>query len=1122
MRRVQALAVLIVLFACSPVSLTSRPQSTFASLTGVISDPSSAVIADAKILVVNVSTQAVRTVRSGPDGSYSAVNLDPGTYAITVTVPGFNEKRVENVSLLARQVLRVNVEMELEAALGQTVDVTAAGVIETEVPTISDSVSGREINELALNFRATDNTSPLAVATLVPGVQRDRDNQISISGAQPYTTSVSIDGISTLNARLNGPVSDLFPSVEAIAEFKVSAINNSAEFAQASDITTTTKSGSNEFTGTVYWFHQNRALNATDPFAPSDRNSPGTRLKPALIANSFGGAAGGPIVRNRTFVFAAYEGVRRPSQTTLRQVVPPDAFRSGDLSSISTPLVDPFTGAPFPNNRIPVSTTAARALDALYPRQNQSTGASLAAPNYVVNVPGNYTINGFDARLDHNFNDNHKAFGRYTHKEVNRTGTNGSSDYNTLAGIYSRPIELRNLGLSYNWIVTPALVNETRAGFSIANFNNTYPLASRGKEIVAELGITNLPANPPQGGLPFFGFTDGSITMSSSPGLTNPIDNQTIALSNNLTWIRGGHTLKAGVEVQRLEFKDISGYNTGDDYGEYYFGSGTAGINSYTGNAFADFLLGLPIQTAKALNGPDFNPYATLSSYFIQDSWRVSPRLTLNLGLRYELHPPFNDKTRQLANFDRDFPGGRVVVQDLNLIAPAFRKSIGATPIVSYKDAGLPETLRFLDKNNFNPRVGFAYRLSGDDKTVIRGGFGVHTITILGRVLYSLEGVANGSFLSFSNTSPAEVRRTGRAALRFPNVFPEGTGDDTGLPDYRRANPFRFRDPYSMQWNLTVERDLGWTTGLRLTYNGQRQLDLVHSPDLNQVRSNTLGYAAVRDQRPFKAFNAVLDRSNGASGKYHALTAEVTKRFDRGVSFQNSWVWAKNLSNANGVAPTGFSAENGPTTLDFFDIAQDYGNVAYTRRHRFVSTFLWELPVGRGERFLSGLSRSADLILGGWQISGITTLQTGPYLTPFFRGSDPSGTGANVRGVQPTQRPDRIGDGNISSPTASGYFDPRAFVIPPNNIGRFGNAGVGILRGAGTSVFSMSLAKMFAINERSHLRYEATFSNLFNHTNLDIPSNLNIASGSFGVVQATQKTDLAGPRTIQMSLRLSF
>ena len=1125
--RCSRIAVLMALLAC-PSSF--KAQSTFGTLTGTITDPSGAVVAGAKVVITNKRTEAGRAVLSGTDGFYLAPNLDPGIYDLTVEAAGFQKLNRTDVELLARQTVRVDARLEVGAAESQQVEVTASvGVITTDSPTVADSKSGREINELALNFRATENTSPLAVATLVPGVQSDRDNQISISGMQPYTTSASIDGITTLNVRLNGPVPELFPSVEGIEEFKVSSINNSAEFAQASDITTTSKSGGNDFHGTAYWFHQNRALNATNPFAPVDPQNANRRLKPSLIANSFGGAVSGPITipkvyegKNRSFFFFDYEGVRLPSQSTLQQVVPPDAFRRGDLSSISTPLVDPFTGQPYPNNQIPINATSAKALDLLFPKQNQATGARLDVPNFVTNVPGSFSINGFDVRGDHVFNSNHKMFARYTHKNTARDGTNGSGSYNTLAGTYSRPINVRNLAGSYNWIVSPNLINEFRAGYSLSDFDNTYPLAAQGTDIVKQLGITNLPPTPPQGGLPYFSFTDGSITVASSPGLTNPISSKSIVFSDSLTWIKRGHTIKGGVDVQRLEAKDISGYNTGDDYGEYYFSSGTQGVTSYSGNAFADFLLGIPIQTAKALNGPDFNPYTTLSSYFIQDDWKVSRRLTLNFGLRYELHPPFNDKTRQLANFDRDFPGGRVVVQDTNLVAPAFRQSIGSTPIVSYKDAGLPETLRHLDKNNFNPRFGFAYRLSDNNSTVIRGGFGIYTVTILGRVLYSLEGVANGSFLSFSNTSPAQVRATGNAALRLPNVFPQGTGDAGGLPDYRRANPFDFRDPYSMQWNLTIERDLGWSTGLRLTYNGQRQIDLVHSPDINQVKSNTVGYAQVRDQRPFKDFNAILDRANGPTGKYHAFTTELTKRFSKGLSFQNSYVWAKNLSNANGPAPSGFSAENGPTTLDYFDIVQDYGDVAFTRRHRFVSTFLWELPVGIGRQYASGISKAADAFIGGWQVAGIVTLQTGPFLTPFFQGADPSGTGANVRGVQGTQRPDRLGDGNLSNPTSERYFDRAAFVVPANNIGRFGNAGVGILRGPGTEVFSMSLAKRFSLTEKVDLRYEATMSNLFNHTNLDIPANLNIGSGNFGRIQATQKGDLAGPRTIQMSLRISF
>ncbi len=523
------------------------PQSTFGTLTGTISDPSGAVIADASVVVTNKGTQVVRTVISDASGNYLAVNLDPGIYDLAIEASGFGKLVKENIELLARQTVRVDARLEVGAAAGQEIEVTASvGVITTDSPTIADSKSGRDINEQGLNFRATENTSPLAVATLVPGVQQDRDRQISISGMQPYTASASIDGITTLNVRLNGPVAELFPSVEAIDEFKVSSINNSAEFSQASDITTTSKSGGNSFHGTAYWFHQNKALNATDPFAPIDPDNPNRRLKPSLIANTFGGAVSGPIWRNRTFFFGDYEGVRIPSQSTLTQVVPPDDFRRGDLSSVPIQIVDPFTGAPYPNNQIPINPTSAKALELLFPRQNQPTGASLDAPNFATNFPGSFKINSFDVRGDHIFNGSHKVFARYTHKNFSRDGTNGSDEYNILAGTYSRPIKVRNLAGSYNWIINAGLINEFRAGYSLSDFDNTYPLAAQGQDIIGQLGITGLPPSPSQGGLPYFGFNDGSITIASSPGLTNPISSKSIIFGDNLTWIKGRHTIKAG------------------------------------------------------------------------------------------------------------------------------------------------------------------------------------------------------------------------------------------------------------------------------------------------------------------------------------------------------------------------------------------------------------------------------------------------------------------------------------------------------------------------------------------------------------------------------------------------
>ncbi len=1111
--------LLILTIVLSPQALVCFAQSTFGTITGTVTDPTGAVIPNATVLLTSRNTQSVRTVTTNAEGNYLVANLDPGLYGIQITVTGFG-KSSRSVELLARQTVRVDIRLET-AATTEQVEIIANSAITSETPTIADSKSGREINELALNFRATRSPSPIVVATLAPGVQQDRSGNISVAGGQPYTTSYSIDGISTQSVRGGGAVRDLFPSVEGIAEFKVSSSNNNAEFGQASDLTTISKSGTSNYHGTGFLFHQNAALNATNPFGPVGAD--GRRVYAPGHANSFGGAISGPLSLpkiynggNRTFFFFDYEGVRRVDPQAINQIVPPDAWRTGDLSSLTTALKNPFTGGTYANNKIPVNPAAAKVLELLYERQNQTTGAAVNRPNFVTNVLSPYTVNGFDVRLDHGFGDKQKVFGRYTHKNVTNAGTDGGGSYNTKFGQYSALTEVRNLAGSYNWIIQPNLINEFRAGYTINNTIQAYTLATQGAQITQQIGLTGLPKPPELGGIPNFFFTDGSFIGTNSTGRPHTTENKTWQFNDSLTWTTGRHTIKGGFDYQKLKFRDYLSFFAGDDFGEYAF------AGTFTGNAFADFLLGLPVYTTYAANGPDVRPFASHYALFAQDDFRVSQKLTLNYGLRYELHPPFDDETNQLANFDRLTKGGRVLVQNekgLQLVAPSFRVDIGSTPILLGKDAGLSSKLRQTDKNDFNPRFGFAYRPFNDNKTVVRGGVGVYTLTVLGSVLYSLAGIATSNAPVYPNAALAG----GGFRLQLPNAFPAGTtAGSGGIPDFRRANQTDLTDPYSIQWNLTVERELWWNTGLRLTYTGSKTRNLIYSPDLNQVQPNTVGYDAVKATRPYPNFNAVLTRDNGPSAKYHAFTIELSRRFSNGAGFQNSYTLTKNLSNAGGPAPGGFASENGPTTLNFFNIAADYGDVAFSRRHRFLSTFLWELPIGKGRRYLNGINSFANQAIGGWQVNGILTLQTGPYLTPTFSGTDPSGTGVLVRGVTTTQRPDRIGNGNLSNPTADVYFDKGAFARPASNIGRFGNAGVGILKGPGTEVFSMTLGKQFSVTERLKLRYEAAFSNLFNHLNLDIPNTLNITSSAFGRITRTQSVDQAGPRVIQMSLRVSF
>ncbi len=1101
---VHVLALVIVL-GVAPRRLLA--QSTFATLTGVVTDSSGAVLPGTAITIRNAATGAERTVVSEDAGQFQVANLDAGNYELEAHLDGF-ANLARRVELLARQTVRADLQLQI-AGTAERIEVSAVRpVIETERAAIDSSTSGDDIGKLALNFRASNNTSPIAVATLTQGVQQDRAGSISLAGALPFMTSFSVDGISTQRVRYGGPSKDLFPSVESIGEFKVTTANTSAEFMQVTDITTTTKSGTNQVHGAAFWFSQDSALSASTRFTPRDDS--GNVIKPDIQANSFGISGGGPIVQNRAFFFATYEGARRPNEETLNQIVPPDAWRAGDLSSVSSPIRNPATGQPFPNNQIPVNAVSARILEAFYERQNQPTGSATGAPNYIINAPGDFSVDGIDGRVDYNLGANQKVFGRMTWKNAENSGATGN--WNTKQGDPFRRTEVRQLAASHNW-VHGALVNELRGGWSNTVEKDSYANALEGPDLVANTGLVGLPGPPGTGGFPHFQFNDGSFI---STGGVKPFDilSRVVQGSDTVTWLAGRHTLKTGVDIQYVEYRDQISFFDGEELGRYEFDG------SFTGSAFADFLLGMPHFTGYILPAPDVNPYSTYYAFFAQDTWRPTRTLTVDLGLRYDLRPPMKDRSNQLGNFDPDFPGGRVIVSDEAGLAmvPAFvRNSVPNTPFVTADEAGLPKTLRFTDKNNFSPRIGVAWRPSEDSRTVVRGGFGLYTVPLLGSVNYSMVATVTAAAPAFANSATNP--------FVFPNVSSSASAQDSvppGTLDFRRANQIHMNDPRTMQWNLTVERDLGWNTGARVSYVGSTTKDLIWSPDLNQVPSNTLGYDAVRATRPFLDWNVVTTRANDPRSRYDALGLELNKRFSDGLTLNASYTLAKHRSDVAGAVPTSFAAENGATALDLFRGDADYGNVAFTRRHRFVSTFLYQLPIGRDRRFLNGIGRSLDLLVGGWDVTGVTLFQSGPFLTPSFSDGDPSGTGTTVRGFTATQRPDQIADANLANPTADAYFDPAAFVRPADNIGRFGNAGVGILVGPGTRVFSMTLGKSFATLGVSRLRVEVAFSNLFNIENLDVPSNLSVTSSAFGRITGTQTVDQAGPRTIQFSLRYTF
>jgi hypothetical protein len=526
----------------------------------------------------------------------------------------------------------------------------------------------------------------------------------------------------------------------------------------------------------------------------------------------------------------------------------------------------------------------------------------------------------------------------------------------------------------------------------------------------------------------------------------------------------------------------------------------------------------------------------------------VRPNLSLTVGLRYEVNPPFQDATNQLGNFNYKVPGGQLVLNPGENINPLWKEAVGNTPFVLGSSVGLGPGMRYTYWDNIQPRLGFAWSPSSSHDTLVRASAGVYSVPVLGAVLYSLLGIDTSYYGTYAPTTTTPI-------LNFSNIF-SGTPGVSSFPGYRRANQWDLKDPRVYQWNVAFEQNLGFQTLLRVSYTGSHTVDLIYSPNLNQVEPNTASYTdpstgktvygyaaltatpALRQQNlKFPNFSEVLTRNNAPSDRYDALMLELNRRFGHGMSFTNSYTVATNRTNALGTAPnsaipTGGQGDNGGNVNNIYDITSDTGNAFYDPRNSFVSTFVYELPFGRGKSYLANSSRAADLALGGWNVTGITFVRSGLWETPYYPSTvyDASGTNPTQRSVK-QQRPDCSpgGDGYLTTPTTAAFFNVSAYNVPAHPvdasgtaepIGRFGNCGVGILEGPGAVTFSMSAGKTFHLNERFAFRYEAQFSNLFNVVNWGEP-NMNI-TGSFGHISNAQSVAQAGPRTVQMALRFQF
>ena len=1116
-----AAAAALLVFAAA-----AQAQSTFGSVLGTVTESSGAVVPDAKVAILNKGTGVVKSTLTSRTGNYLFVNLDVGSYELSIEAPGFQTLKFSAFALSARETKRLDGALSL-ATQTQTVNVESAvePVVQTDSSNISESKGSRELTNLpvAITTRSTGSTSAFSTLTAQPGVQTDASGNIAVAGAMPSQLSITIDGISSVGPGSMGALSELFPSFNAIEEIRISETLNPAEYGGVADITTVSKSGSNHFHGGAFENLQNTAFNASDTFSHET---------PVIKMNDFGAYLGGPVViphvyngHDRTFFFASFERLRLPKQMTAVESVPTAAMRNGDLSAYS----DPLTG--YPGNIIPqsqINPYVQKALNAFYPLPNYGDPNSVAN-NYLAtfNIPTN-SAQG-DVRIDQVINTKQLLYGRYTYKNrrvLDFAQDNSGNPGSELLGSTSKPEVYNAATIAHNWVITPRIVNEVRAGFTKIHRDVSFSYTSQRAADV--LGLTDLPGPLPPGyNVPTISIA--GFIGTHSPSSYTTAKEGTSQILDTLTYTRNKHTLKFGGDFRKLSSlhtQVFSDYRLG-----YYQFNGSAMSDLLGGGAgtpLASFLLGYPDSTSIAtVINPDTYAYSYHYAVFAQDDWKITSRFTLNFGLRWEFHPSFRDHNLNLANFVPNYTstvngqtvnGAVVIPSDKTwpLVNPGFVQSIAPTPILTAKQLGIPDNLRYPNYKDFAPRIGFAWRLFGDNKTVLRGGYGRFIEALLAAGAIDGWAVESSNLGTFVNG----LDNSGRPLYSMPYSFPSNIAQP-GTQFFDLAGNLHYKDPYVQQWNLTLERDLGKGVGVRASYDGNHASNLGTTVNLDQQHVNTTGYDPT--QIPFPQMAYIMSQENLGYANYNSGTISVHKRSST-LQFEVSYSFTRNLANTNGAATAsanGYAGQIGNTLSDPYNPSLDYGNVPYSRRHRVLATFLYQLPIGKGRTFFSNANGVVDRIIGGWELSGVTLFQSGPFMT-VTTFNDPSGTGYNLLNAN-GGRADRVGG---VSPSAGRSIDqwvnPAAYVDPANNIGRFGDAGQGDVVGPGTQVVSLSLLKRVAIAEGVHLQFGAQVANAFNHPNYAPPGVLTVGVPSFGQITSLQKAEGAGPRSMQLAARITF
>ena len=1162
-----------VLTICFLASSTMWAQKDAGSLTGSVKDSSGAVIAGARVTAVDAERGTTLSATTDNQGEYVLTPLKVGQYQITVEKPGFKKAVAGPITLQVQQRAVVDLKMEVGSISQEVVVSAEAKQLETETSELGQVVNGQEMKTLPLNGRNFAQLALLSAGTAPsePGSRDESSFGFSSNGGRSLQNNFLLDGVdnnSNLADLLNGSNFVIQPPVDAIQEFKVQTNSYSAEFGRGNGaiINAVIRSGTNNLHGSAWEFFRNRKLDARNYFDQVDLGP-----KPQFDQNQFGGTLGGPVYipklydgRNKTFFFVDYEGLRLRSANPQTATVPTAAQLAGDFSSnidytsptgvndcngvptyageifntrATQAVGGGYCGVPFgyngsgqPTNVIPAGMLDPLALRiaSLYPAPNVNGNGY----NFQFDPIQKTNRNNLDVRIDQKISKADNMFGRFSYQDQPSTIPPNLPGIADGGGFYSgiEDDAARSVAVSETHVFRSNLINEARFGYN--RLNSQRLQFNSDQDLSGQLGFPGVPFVATNGGLPQLTFSDVSQIGSPTYLPSHEIQN-TYTFSDNLSWVRGKHSLKFGTE---LRFEQFSIFQPAAPRGTMDFGNvftDNPGAQGTGGSGFASFLIGLP--DGGSINNLNNIQYRRpVYAFYTQDDWRVTPNLTLNLGLRYELFTTVKEDSNNQGTFDIATNTLYIPTGNNAQLTPYFSSLFGLSATAT---PGLVKP----DKNNFAPRIGLAYSIT--PKLVMRAGFGI---------FYG--GEENGPYSNpspgfsppffttqefnspcgLSSANPALTSSGANCAIpgltNLPGQIPGSGGISsqgfpaTSLTDPNTPQLFQLDKnlvtPYMEQWQWSFQYQLPSNTILEAAYAGSRGQKLYLYLNGNQATPNPDPTVPYADRRPDPLIDSAIPwvRSAGRSN-YNSLQVRAEKDTGSGLAFSVAYTYAHSLDNASSA---NLGAQNGGDFRDFMYPQLEYGNSDFDVRHRFVASYAYQLPFGRGRKFGADWTPVLNGVLGRWQVAGVTSVQSGNWFTI----TDGNGNFSNSDGQQ---RPDLIGNPNSTPCVPGTFFNTCAFADPPasayGTLAGFGNAGRNIVRGPGYQSWDMSFIKLIPISESKRFEFRTELFNFINHPNLQFaksgPQN-SINTTTFGTPQFGYVTAARAPRQIQLALKFYF